>query len=444
MVDERDSDDPLSSQPDDNSRREPAPLPRRRDLRNGPPNPGSADRPTEAGTPARPHPDADSEDEREADAATRERPPEPFPFTATEVAPRRRRRGRGCLGAIVAVILVLGIGATVLFVNFEAPIRHVLGWEESNDYTGAGSGSVVVTITDGQVGADVAQTLTAAKVTKTYDAFYGLLLKNPSVTFSPGSYKLRMQMSAASALAALRDPASKVMTRVTIPEGTTLSGVLTRLGTVSGATGVTLEQLKRASTDLASFGIPGVAPSLEGYLFPATYTFDPGVTAHAMLQELVTEMFSRLDTLGVAPTDRHRVLTLAALTQKEGGSAADFPKVAEVWDNRLAQGMNLQSDATVSYGVNGTTLSTTEAQRADTSNKYNTYANPGLPIGPISNPGEDAIKATIAPTPGPWLFFVLINGKTGETVFSTTFAEHQIAVAQFAAWCKANPDFDCG
>lgn len=354
--------------------------------------------------------------------------------------PRRRRLG--WLWALIAVVTVLGIGATAVFLTFETQIRGVLGINEPVDFTGTGTDETVITITDGQVGGDIATTLVDSGVTKTYEAFYGLLLANPDISFQPGSYKLKKEMSAQSALDALMDPANKVFTQVVIPEGTTLPGVLSRLADVSEATGVTREQLDAASADLASFGLPAEAPSLEGYLFPATYSFDPGLDAQGMLQRLVTEMFTRLDALGVAPADRHRVLTLAALTQKEGGSSSDFFKVARVWENRLADGMNLQSDATVSYGSGGTTISTTDAERADASNPYNTYANPGLPIGPISNPGEDAIEATLAPEPGPWLYFVLINGNTGETAFSTTFAEHNAAVKVWQQWLRDNPDFE--
>ncbi len=360
---------------------------------------------------------------------------------STHARSERRRGARGCLWGLLAIILVLGIGATAVYLTFGPQIKSALGMNEPGDFTGNGTTEKVITITNGQVGSDVATTLKNAGVTKTYQAFYALLLKNPDVSFQPGSYRLKLQMSATAALTALQDPASKVMTRVTIPEGTTITGVLARLAEVSAATGVSLEQLQVASTDLTSFGLPPEAPSLEGYLFPATYDFGPGLDAHAMLQRLVTETFTRLDALGVAPADRHRVLTLAALTQKEGGSSSDFFKVARVWENRLAQGMHLQSDATVSYGVGGTTIETTEAERADATNKYNTYANAGLPIGPISNPGEDAIKATLNPEPGPWLYFVLVNGETGETTFSTTYAEHQAAVKVWQKWLRDHPDF---
>ncbi len=341
---------------------------------------------------------------------------------------------------MLSLVLLLGVATTVVWVNFQPQIQKLLSAQAPIDYTGGGTGKVIVTIENGQIGGDVAKTLAAKGVTKTAGAFYKLLLvQTPEVTFQPGSYQLKSHMSAKAALAALLDPASKVSTQVTLPEGITVKGVIAKLGKLSQSTGVSTAQLEAAAADYRSFGLPAQAPSLEGYLFPDTYSLDPGKTAHQILQMFVTQMVTHLDRAGVAPADRHRVLTLAALTQKEGGPAADFPKVARVWENRLAKGMNLQSDATVSYGIGGTSINTTAAQRADKSNLYNTYANPGLPIGPISNPGDAAIQATLHPVAGTWLYFVVVNCSTGETVFSDTFAQHQAAIAKLGAWLKANP-----
>lgn len=356
--------------------------------------------------------------------------------------PGKPRRRLAWLWVLLSVIVVVAVGASYVWFNYQPQVRYVLGWEDSNDFVGSGTGEVIVTIKNGQIGEDVAYTLKNAGVTKTFSVFYDLLLKqSPQVDFQPGSYSLRKGMSAKAALTAIRDPKNHVVTRIVLPEGITLKGVISRLAALSDATGISEDQLKAAAADHTSYGLPAEAPSLEGYLFPATYPLDPGITAHEVFQTMVTEMFKRLDATGVLPADRHHVLTLAALTQKEGGSAVDFLKVARVWENRLAQGMNLQSDATVSYGVGGTTISTTEAERADKSNLYNTYANSGLPIGPISNPGQAAIDATLHPADGPWLYFVLINGETGETAFSTTLAQHNAAVKVWQAWLKAHPGF---
>jgi UPF0755 protein len=379
---------------------------------------------------------------RRGSGETRGRPPGGSQ-RGSQRRPGKPRRRLAWLWVLLSLVVVVAVGASYVWFNYQPQVRHVLGWEEPNDFVGSGTGEVIVTIKNGQIGEDVAHTLTSAGVTKTFSAFYDLLLKqSPQVDFHPGSYSLKKQMSAKAALAAIKDPKNHVVTRVTLPEGITLKGVISRLAALSQATGISADQLKTAAADYTSYGLPPEAPSLEGYLFPATYNLDPGITAHEVFQTMVNEMFKRLDAVGVQPADRHRVLTLAALTQKEGGNAADFLKVARVWDNRIAQGMNLQSDATVSYGVGGTTISTTNAERADKSNPYNTYANPGLPIGPISNPGQAAIDATLHPADGPWLYFVLINGETGETTFSTTLAEHNAAVKVWQAWLRAHPGFD--
>ena len=166
------------------------------------------------------------------------------------------------------------------------------------------------------------------------------------------------------------------------------------------------------------------------------------MTATQVLQQLVSTMLSHLDKAGVAPADRFKVVTLASIVQRESGpSVSDMHKIARVFQNRLDKGMHLQSDATVAYGTGHTNLvTTTDAERADASNKYNTYANAGLPIGPIGLPGDDAIDSALHPTPGPWLYFVAVNLITGETVFSTTIAEHDVAVKQWQAWCHQSSE----
>ncbi|MFC5501691.1 endolytic transglycosylase MltG [Lysinimonas soli] len=355
----------------------------------------------------------------------------------TRRPPRKRRRG-WTLALITVFVLLVGTGTTGWFL-FEDKIRHVLGWE-STDYATSGDGTkVTIVIQSGDIGSDVAKTLQQAGVTKTFDAFYQLLLKKPSVTFEPGSYQLQKQMSAASALAALRDPKNKIVRVAVLKEGVSAQSAFVQL---ASATGLPVADFQAAAKDYVALGVPAAAPSIEGFLFPATYTFDPGVTAKQALQQLVSTMISHLDKAGVAPADRLKVVTLASIVQRESGpSVADMHKIARVFQNRLDQGMRLQSDATVAYGTGHTDrVTTTSAERADASNKYNTYANNGLPIGPIGLPGDDAIDSALHPTPGPWLFFVAVNLKTGETVFSTTAAEHAAAVKQWQAWCRASAE----
>ncbi|TAL43032.1 MAG: endolytic transglycosylase MltG [Salinibacterium sp.] len=354
----------------------------------------------------------------------------------------KRRKARLIVALSLTVLLVLGGGfGAWAYIFHKDRVLEFLHLQPPIDYQGDGNGTkVVVTIQAGDIGADVANTLHNKGVTMTFKAFYKLVSPpNQEVTFFPGSYSLEKHMSAQSALDALLNPDNKITDKLLITEGTTLPGAL---ALISDTTGIPLDELKTASKDLKSFGLPKEAPSLEGYLFPATYQLDGGQSAHDVLQLLVNTMFEHLDAAGVAPQDRHKVLTMASIIQREAGSNPDdFYKVSRVFTNRLDQGIHLESDATVAYGTGHLhTVWTTDAQRADASDKYNTYANPGLPIGPIGLPGDLAIDAALHPANGPWLFFVPVNLKTGETVFSQTVAQHDAAVAQLRQWCRASDE----
>ncbi|GAA1951615.1 endolytic transglycosylase MltG [Agromyces allii] len=353
--------------------------------------------------------------------------------------PKKKRRGPwGCLiGLLIVGALVAG-AAFFLQGPISAVIAH---FTPAADYEGAGTGEVVFMIHDGDTGSSIAENLAAQDVVASYDAFYDLLLaQSPEPEFQPGAYRLANQMSSQAALDALTDPANKLENTFVIPEGTALPDVLV---SASEGTGIPLEELQAAAAESPqSYGLPAEAKTLEGFLFPATYTLDPGIDARGVLQTLVDRQFQALDEAGVAPADRWKTVILASIVQREAGSNTDdFPKIARVFQNRLDQGINLESDATVAYGTgNMHTVWTTDEERADASNLYNTYANPGLPVGPIGNPGDVAINAALHPADGTWLFFVPVNLATGETVFSTTVDEHDAAVAQLQEWCAASDE----
>lgn len=365
-------------------------------------------------------------------------------------ARNRKQQGESSTGKrllitlIVAVVLLggLGVAAASLWGTFGDKISLALGWT-SNDFEGEGHGQTVVVIKEGEIGEDVAASLAQAGVVKTSDAFYALLLKqDPAVEFKPGSYKLKLEMSSKSALAALQDPANRMEYTAMIPEGKTVAQTLEL---VSAGADIPLKDLQAAAKNVAAYDLPKGVDSLEGWLFPATYEFEAETTGEQAIAHMVDTQKKVLDDAGVPVDQREQVLTKASIVQREGGRVEDFPKVARVIDNRLADGMRLQMDSTAQYGMgqhaDGNVWSTDEAL-AD-NNPWNTYVHTGLPKGPIANPGRDAIDAVVKPADGNWIYFVAINLDTGESAFSATQEEHDANVAKLNAWCEANPGKGC-
>ncbi|PYY35174.1 endolytic transglycosylase MltG [Curtobacterium sp. MCJR17_055] len=353
-----------------------------------------------------------------------------------------RRKGPLIAGIVIVALVLAAAGGAYAFAapKVQAVMSAISGAKETDDYTGDGTSKVTITIKEGDIGEDVAATLQRSGVVKTSSAFYELLLASPEVQFQPGSYALKKKMSSKAALSALQDKANRVEDpSLVIPEGTALQDI--EAGMVSKA-GLSKAEVAAAAEDVSAYGLPAGVTTLEGWLFPATYPIKPDWTAKQYFQAMVDTMKQRLEKAGVAEADQERVVVFASLVQKEAGLAADYPKVARVFQNRLDDGMRLQSDATVAYGTGNThTVTTTDAERADASNEYNTYQHDGLPPAPISNPGDIAIDAVVHQATGNWLYFVTVDLETGETVFSDTYDQHLVAVERFRSWLRAHPEY---
>ncbi|WP_449277430.1 endolytic transglycosylase MltG [Leucobacter sp. GX24907] len=358
---------------------------------------------------------------------------------------RGARAGKRLLIVLIVLAVLLGglgIAGAYLWGEYGERISRTMGWV-SNDYEGDGSGEVVVVITEGEIGEDIAASLDEADVVKTSEAFYELLLaQDPAVEFMPGSYELRLQMSAQSALDALQNPDNRMDLTAMIPEGSTVDQTLE---IVSAGSGIPLEELQQAAEDPSAYDLPKNAESLEGWLFPATYEFETDTTAEQAIAMMVEYQKRNLDEFGVAKKDRERVLTIASMVQREGGTIEDFGKISRVIFNRLDAGMKLEMDSTVQYGAqehdDGSVWSTDEALADD--NLWNTYMHKGLPVGPIANPGRDAIEAAINPEKGDWVYFVVTPDGGGSSTFSSDIETHDQAVAELRAWCDADSSRGC-
>jgi UPF0755 protein len=347
---------------------------------------------------------------------------------------RPRRRRRRPVASALLLLLLLGVAAGVVFGG--KTLLGVLN-PTAEDYSGQGTGSVEVKVEDGDSLSAIATRLVDAGVIASADPFVEAAEADAAATgIQPGTYALRERMSGQAALDLMLDPAALQVFRVTIPEGTTVAATLAR---ISEDTGVPLAALEAAAADPTAIGLPDwAAGKPEGLLFPATYDFQPDATPADMLGAMVTRGLQALDQLQVPEADRLTVLTKASLVQAEASSPEDMAKVARVLENRLSDGMALQLDTTVNY-ANGKAGITTTPEDRDNPSPYNTYVHPGLPPGPITNPGEEALTAVLEPAQGPWRFFVVVNPDTGETHFAETAEQHQQNVVLFQRWLRENP-----
>ncbi len=215
---------------------------------------------------------------------------------------------------------------------------------------------------------------------------------------------------------------------VTIPEGYDLSQIIPLLATELEVSRDSLEAAVRDSTLRRQLDVP--TPSLEGYLFPDTYTFADNVTAHEAIAAMVhrfqslwkPEFDAALDSLKMS---RHDAITLASIVEREVRRREEGPVVAAVYLNRLKAHIPLQADPTVTYAL-GKRPGRVYFKDLRVNSPYNTYKVQGLPPGPIGSPGLASILATLHPAKVPYRYFVA--HPDGHHEFRRTYAEHLAAI----------------
>jgi len=353
----------------------------------------------------------------------------------------RRRKRRRRISRFFVLLLALGlVGGAAWFVVipvFQGDGFSLFGGTElvaaENDYPGPGSGLVEVTITRGDTSDEIGDKLVEAGVVKSQGAFRTASSNDPAraARIQPGIYEMKQEMPAEDALISLLDPSTRIEVKVTIQEGLRASQVFEKLSSV---TDVTIEELEEVADDPKAIGLPKVADgNVEGWLFPATYTFDPGATGEEMLSELVEQTITVLNDLDVKKKDREKVLNKASIVEREGISDEDFGKIARVINNRLAADMTLGMDSTIAYGLDKSGLDLTRDD-LESDNKFNTRVHTGLPPSPIGSPGERAIAAVVDPPAGDWLFFVTTNPDEGVTKFTDSYEEHNEFKKEYEEW----------
>ena len=251
-----------------------------------------------------------------------------------------------------------------------------------------------------------------------------------------GTYQFRSDQGWGELLDALAAGRGLVHT-FTIPEGFSIGSIAP---VIARSLDVPIDSVQAAVRDTALLNRLDVpTPTLEGYLFPDTYTFPPGATARDAVQVMVR----RFETIWKPAWDsaaramafsRNDIMSLAAIIEKEARLPEERPVISAVYHNRLKIGMKLQADPTVQYAL-GRHVERVLFKDLEIDSKYNTYKYPGLPPGPIASPGAASIEAAVYPASVPYLYFVA--HPDGHHEFRTTFREHAEAIRQVRADARA-------
>jgi UPF0755 protein len=368
---------------------------------------------------------------------------------ASEGEPGQPARKRGGAGrstvAFFLSLVLLGLLAGGGWFAYS----KVKGFFVAEDYSGPGNGEAIVEVRTGQSATDIGTTLYNQKVVASVDAFVDAAKDNTrSKNIQVGWYKLKVGMKARDAVALLLDPNSRWVTKVTLPEGLTYQQTFQKLSEV---TRIPVADFEKAAKNPAALGVDDSwftrgdgkkadKTDIEGFLFPATYELPPKADATGVLKAIIANFNAEMDQMEFVPTVQkargispYQALIVASIAQAEALKDVDMAKVSRVVYNRAYGDFPchcLGLDSTVNYWLRITGKGTkasehlTNAELHNPKNPYNTHDKPGLPPGPIGNPGKAALKGAMNPTDNfPYYFFISIDTK-GTMAYGKTAADH--------------------
>lgn len=359
---------------------------------------------------------------------------------------RRKRRGLGCL----PVLIVLAVLGGLLYVGVTKGVEVLRDqFSEAEDFAGPGRGDVDFEVQSGDTSTDIGRNLKDLGVVASVDAFVAAANGEPRAGgIQVGFYPLKKQMSAEDALQVLVDPANIISNAITFPEGLRVVDIV---DIFVDKTDFKRRDFEKVLDNPGKLGLPGYAGgNAEGYLFPSTYGFGPNETPESMLTAMVDRWKQAADDagledaaaeLGLSP---HELMTVASLVEAEGRGEA-MSKISRVIYNRLddVDGPTigrLQIDATVNYALDRELVAIPTLDDLEVDSPYNTYANAGLPPGPIEAPGDAAIQAASDPADGDWLFYVTVDLETGETKFTESYEEFLDYKNELRDYCATQSD----
>ncbi|UWZ84287.1 endolytic transglycosylase MltG [Occallatibacter riparius] len=336
------------------------------------------------------------------------------------MASRRRStaKGRGSWGRVVFAVFLLAILAAAGFAAF------VL-------YTPYGpQQETFVEVLPGSSTMRIARQLEGAGIIRSQYAFYvERWLQHGSL--KAGDYRFDHPAPVSEIYDRIRRGDTYAIA-VTIPEGSTMFDIGARLEQAGFGPAASFVNVARQESGLLS-DIDPQAKTLEGYLFPDTYKIGPKEQMPQIAALMVKRFRQAALQLGLNH-NVHQVVTLASIVERETAIDGERPLVASVFENRLDKQMPLMTDPAVIYGLQlqnawRGTIYASDLQR-DT--PYNTYMHPGLPPGPIANPGIKSLKAAMQPAQTDYLYFVAASkNPQGKSLFAATLEEHNRNVAGY-------------
>ena len=322
----------------------------------------------------------------------------------------------------VATPLRIGVVAAFL-----VTILLYAGLSRQFDPAGSPGREVTLQIPNGTTTSGIAKLLESNDVVPNASAFKAWVRLKSDGNFQAGEYTFHVNSSAGQALAVLNSGPDESVDRITIPEGYRMRQIAELVGRLPGMSTEKFIEVADSGAIRSTFQ-PSGSKSLEGFLFPDTYLISSSDDETTIIRRMVNQFDSVARNTGLdrAPQrvqhSPYDTLIIASMIEAEAKVDRDRGKISQVIENRLAQDMVLQIDATVLYAIDyrKQVLSNADLKVAS---PYNTYLNKGLPIGPISNPGRESIAAALQPEVGAWLFYV-VNDASGSHAFATTGEEH--------------------
>jgi UPF0755 protein len=319
------------------------------------------------------------------------------------------------------LLILLGVAAGYLYIALFQP------------YQGFPADGVIVDIPHGASRRAIARLLAEKGVVRSRIAFEALCRSRKRRTLEAGEYFFDHAVTAFEVFDVLANGRVYVK-KLVVPEGSTMFDIA-NLATGEGF--LSRDEFLAAARDPSLIrDLAPDAPTLEGFLFPATYEFPPHMSGKDMTAAMVKRFRQVWITLPYADAlAAHRsaqdVVTLASMVERETPLPEERPRIAGVFENRLRTGLPLQCDPTVAYALTlaGRYNGNLDGEDLRFASPYNTYHHKGLPPGPIANPGESALRAALEPPPTHDLYFVA-NAEGGH-FFSKTLREHNQNVARY-------------